>query len=331
MANITSTSSTCASSLDGTRIFYREWSAKDPIGVLLILHGMSEHSGRYAEFGSILAEKLGLRVIAPDHRAHGRTACPNDGDYKELGKFGTLKNLSSLNCLEVMATDALDIVKHVHMKTPEAPLFIFGHSMGSIIARWTMKIIPADLEANLHGVVLSGVPTVPAAYERVPLVIALKTCLFFHTGQDALHGFVMGQFDDAVRKLRKDKTLPKDCMISSVLSEVDEFHRDPLCGQTVDLLIWDSLRSTLIRLQKPGAFFSSTSPSKYPIMFLAGRDDPICAFAKTSVADAEKMRQIGFKVDEVFLDGCQHEFIKEKEEVKELGISKTVSWIKSKL
>ncbi len=333
MTSIMSVSGTFTSSSDGMSIFYREWSLKDPRGILLILHGMSEHSGRYEEVGSLLADILNFKVVALDHRGHGRTACPNDGEYMELGKFHTRKDLSSLNCLEVMATDGLDLIRSIYGTNGnhDIPLFIFGHSMGTVIARWAMKIMPANIEARLHGVILSGVPTVPAIYERIPLMIVLKTALLLRTGQDALHRFVMGQFDDAIRKLRKDNSLPRDCMISSVRSEIDDFHRDPRCGQSIDLLIWDSLRMSLINLQKPETFFKNSSQRRYPLLFIAGKDDPICAFGKTSVADAKKMRTLGFHVDEVLLDCCQHEFTKETKEVKDLGLEKTLSWIRSKL
>jgi len=59
---------------DGVDVFYRRWLPTAKRGsVVLIAHGMSEHSGRYARVATALQEH-GYAVYAPDHRGHGRTA-----------------------------------------------------------------------------------------------------------------------------------------------------------------------------------------------------------------------------------------------------------------
>jgi alpha-beta hydrolase superfamily lysophospholipase len=322
-----------SSSTDGEKIFFRDWSVSNPKGVLLIVHGMSEHSGRYEEFSRDLAENWEIRVVVPDHRGHGRTACPDDLVTRDLGKFRTSKDIKSMDCMQVMAQDSLDSVRRVYQEDhlADTPLFIFGHSMGSVIARCAMRLIDSELCTHLRGVILSGVPTVPAFYEAVPLMLALKACILLGAGQTTLHEFVMGKFDDAVRKRRKDKTLPKDCVISSDNSQVERFHSDPYCGHSIDLHIWDSLRQTLIKLEKPGAYFADGKQRKFPLLFIAGKEDPICNFSKTSIADAQRMREIGFDVHEINLDGCQHEFLYEKPQVKKTAIDQTIVWITSKL
>lgn len=54
-------------------IFSRLWAHEEPKAVLLLVHGMAEHSARYADFGSFLAEN-GFAVFMNDHAGHGRSA-----------------------------------------------------------------------------------------------------------------------------------------------------------------------------------------------------------------------------------------------------------------
>ena len=56
----------------GTEIFFQNWCVDKPKGILVIAHGVGEHSGRY---GAIINELQGGRisVYALDHRGHGRS------------------------------------------------------------------------------------------------------------------------------------------------------------------------------------------------------------------------------------------------------------------
>ena len=57
---------------DGVRLFGARTEAKSPRCRLLIIHGMSEHFGRYRHFADFLADK-GVSVCGFDLRGHGRT------------------------------------------------------------------------------------------------------------------------------------------------------------------------------------------------------------------------------------------------------------------
>src|SRR5690349_22104862 len=57
----------------GVEVCSRWWLGDAPRAVVLISHGASEHSGRYARFAHALNE-AGFGAVALDHRGHGRTA-----------------------------------------------------------------------------------------------------------------------------------------------------------------------------------------------------------------------------------------------------------------
>jgi alpha-beta hydrolase superfamily lysophospholipase len=317
------------SKFDGQDIFFRSWRVANPRVSIYVVHGLSEHSGRYEEFASILSSSIAANVFALDHRAHGRTACPKgSGERVNLGVFNTSKKKSELNCLEVMGGDLLQLIEESSGSTP---IILFGHSMGSVIARWCIRLAPSAILDRVLGVVLSGVPTVPSRIERFPLLLLVTGAIALGRGQDSLHNFIIGKFDTAVRRSSGQSDLPKSCFLSSVREEIDKFREDPLCGQTVDLHIWKSMRRTLIELEDPKSFFKSLGERRFPILFISGKNDPVCAYGETSKRCAKKMSGMGFQVSEILLDDCIHEFIHEAPAVRTKGIEETQNWIKSKL
>ncbi len=101
----------------GANSFYRCWAPAEPRAVLLLAHGLAEHSGRYGEFASYFAD-AGIAIYALDFPGHGRSD----------GKRGHVRDFQEY-------TDAvgalLSLARQAH---PSIPFVIFGHSMGGLIA-----------------------------------------------------------------------------------------------------------------------------------------------------------------------------------------------------
>src|SRR5262245_42718881 len=108
---------------DGIEVFYRRWVPDGPVrAVVLIVHGASEHSARYARFASVLGDE-GYAVRALDLRGHGRTAASTGtGKLGERGMDGVFADLDAL----------VDLAR---AEFPSLPIVLFGHSMGSLIAQ----------------------------------------------------------------------------------------------------------------------------------------------------------------------------------------------------
>jgi len=123
--------------------FYRVWwpATTPPRGVLLLVHGLGEHGGRYEHVGAFLA-RHGLVVYALDHQGHGRSG----------GRRGWIADFTHL----------LDDLEAFHAFVASAhggrPLVLLGHSMGGLIVTAYLlerKRLRPDL------VVLSGPAIVP--------------------------------------------------------------------------------------------------------------------------------------------------------------------------
>ncbi|MDG1165786.1 MAG: alpha/beta hydrolase, partial [Porticoccaceae bacterium] len=52
--------------------YYHQWKSEKAVAWLHIMHGMAEHSARYADLATFLNQQ-GIMVTAGDHRGHGRT------------------------------------------------------------------------------------------------------------------------------------------------------------------------------------------------------------------------------------------------------------------
>src|SRR4051812_43792561 len=107
--------------VDGVSVAYRRWEPDGDVrGVVQIVHGASEHSGRYGRLAAALTAR-GLAVYAMDLRGHGRTAKSTG-----IGRFGG----SSVDRIldDVHAVQLLMAEQH-----PGVPRVLLGHSMGSMI------------------------------------------------------------------------------------------------------------------------------------------------------------------------------------------------------
>lgn len=94
------------------------------IGVVQISHGMVEYIKRYDEFARYL-NQYGILVVGNDHLGHGETAKTDD----DWGYF------CSDNMSETVVEDLYKITCFAKKNYPDVPYFLFGHSMGSFMAR----------------------------------------------------------------------------------------------------------------------------------------------------------------------------------------------------
>jgi len=119
----------------------------DPVGTLLAVHGLSEHSGRYEGLAEA-ALASGLAMAAVDLVGHG----------KSPGRRG---HIDSFEADHLGAVDAL--VRRVETERPDMPLVLVGHSLGGLIAaRWAQRRVFAR---RLRGLILIA----PFVAPRMPI------------------------------------------------------------------------------------------------------------------------------------------------------------------
>ena len=126
----------------GPSLYYQSWTPPDHCtAVLLIAHGLAEHSGRYEHFAAFFVAR-GYAVFALDHIGHGKS----DGDRCHIRRFSEYTDGISL------------LLDRAREKYPGTPVILVGHSMGGLIA--TRFLI--EHQAEFAGCVLSGAAIQPA-------------------------------------------------------------------------------------------------------------------------------------------------------------------------
>ena len=120
----------------GLEIYWQAWlSDGEPRAVIVLAHGASEHSGRYAWTGEQLNAR-GYAVYAIDHRGHGQSA----------GSRAVIDRMH--NAVEDLHT----LVERAQGAHPGRPLVLLGHSMGGCVA----LAYTIEHEDALDALMLSG-------------------------------------------------------------------------------------------------------------------------------------------------------------------------------
>jgi alpha-beta hydrolase superfamily lysophospholipase len=130
---------------DGPRIHgYRWLPPGEPMAVVQIIHGMSEHAARYARFAEAMTD-TGIAVYAADLPGHGKTA--REG---ELGHIADRRGWRV--ALDAVAAVHAEIEDEQLGKPPNKPIFMLGHSMGSFLLQHYL----VEHGAKLSGAILSA-------------------------------------------------------------------------------------------------------------------------------------------------------------------------------
>ncbi|APE33942.1 lysophospholipase [Nocardia mangyaensis] len=123
---------------NGGRIAWRAWQPESTArGVIVLVHGVAEHSGRYEHVGEVLAGE-GFAVYALDHIGHGLSE-------------GASANIGSMQAAADNVATLLELAGAAH---PGVPRFLLGHSMGSLVVLHLATRAPVDVA----GIVVSAPP-----------------------------------------------------------------------------------------------------------------------------------------------------------------------------
>lgn len=126
---------------DALTIYHQAWLPDgDPKAVVILLHGLAEHSGRYTHVAKSLTD-AGYAVHALDHRGHGKS----DGKRTYVKTYAEYQR------------DILQFRRLVELRHPDLPLFVLGHSMGGNLALGHVL----DHHAGVRGMALSAPALAP--------------------------------------------------------------------------------------------------------------------------------------------------------------------------
>lgn len=289
------------SNLDGTHITADYYAIEDSKALILIIHGMAEHRGRYAA----LAERLnmaGYDVLVPDQRGHGDS--PVEGHY---GYYGEKKGM------ERQLYDFIEILKLANEK--QLPLYFLGHSMGTLWVRFIMKRYP-----NLaKKVLLSGTPAYQKGTQVVsPLVSGISS---FSPQKPAT--WIARQMNDSFNK-QVPNALTEFDWLSFDRDNIARYMQDPKCGFPFTLAGYAVLFDLMEEVYG-GDPWTVNNPN-LPIVFFSGTHDPVGKVASGGVSKAlEDLRLKGYNnVGLRYFDRSRHEIYNDQE--KDVVIQATIDF-----
>jgi acylglycerol lipase len=141
---------------DGLDIFARGWEPEQaPKAVVCLVHGLGEHSGRYAHVAEALG-KAGYALFGFDLRGHGRS--------------GGLRGHAP--SLEAYLQDIDQSIEQARARYPASPMFLYGHSLGGILAlNYVLRRKP-----EFNGVIVTA-PAMHSGLEEQPAKVLLAKIL----------------------------------------------------------------------------------------------------------------------------------------------------------
>lgn len=117
-------------------LHYRAWRAERAEGRVLVVHGLGDHSGRFAAFGGWLAEH-GIEAAAVDLRGHGRSG----GRRGHAGSFADLLG------------DVEGLRRRLVEERGELPTVLFGHSLGGLVV---LRYLQEGAASEVRGAVAAA-------------------------------------------------------------------------------------------------------------------------------------------------------------------------------
>ena len=128
---------------DSLDLYYQDWLPDGgPKAVLLVVHGLGEHGGRYGNLVDYFVPR-GYGVYSYDQRGHGKSA----------GVKGYVERFAHFSYdLDIM----LGLVRRRH---PKVKIFLVGHSIGGLVA----VAYAAKHREEFDGLILSGATLSPPA------------------------------------------------------------------------------------------------------------------------------------------------------------------------
>ncbi len=265
---------------------------KKPKAVLVVAHGMAEHHKRYFSFAEFLSEN-NYSVYLYDHRGHGETA----SEPESYGFF------SEKDGWQKVVDEFKKVVDFARAENPETPLFVMGHSMGSLVVRCFIN----ENSNEIDGAILCGTPTVPAWLAKIGRTLA--TIIIKKIGakkhSPLLEGLSLGSFNTKFKPART----PYD-WISSDEDQVNLYIEDSKCGFHCSSSFYRDLYSLVIESLNPKAI-AKVSKS-LPIFFIAGDKDPCGNMGKGVLKLYRKYKKN--KIEDVNIklyENGRHEILKE--------------------
>ncbi len=286
------TESTFKSSTGVCDIYWRKFIPDEDVKAVVVMHhGMAEHSDRYLDFFEYLTSQ-GYAVYMHDMANHGKS----NQNAEETGYFGDKDGYVGL------IKDFKIMFDNAKSDYPDKKIVICGHSMGSFIARCLTARYP---DAGFSAAIYIGTGgSNPAA--SIGDILSRAVCKTKGTKYKSkmLDSLTFGSYNN---KFEKRTTFD---WLSTNTESNDKYIKDDMCG----FLFSAAGMNDLIKLniESNSKQWYENVPSSLPILLISGEMDPVSSYGKGIKEIYDKLNESGHTdVTMKLYTGLRHEILNE--------------------
>ena len=262
--------------------------ACQPKGVVQLVHGFGEHSRRYLHMIVQLME-AGFIVAADDHVGHGKTALEND-TWGDWGTHGCETMMEDEHLLKGLAQE----------KYPNIPYFMFGHSMGSIIARQCL----ATYGEELKGAVICGTVG-PGAVPCEEGIAILKPLVDAGKGAEADPAILGKLLGGLFARIEEEVKIGNEWICHDPYVQMDHA-ADPFDAFTKPTSNEALLQFIEMIAQVNTKEWAAKVPN-IPLYNIAGAEDPCGSYGEGVELVSRWLKETGHDVTNKLYEGYRHE------------------------
>lgn len=263
-------------------------------GVIQIIHGASEHLGRYEHFAQKCVD-AGYHVIGHDLLGHGKSSIRKDRIHftNELGFHKVYEGIKTVR-------------DYIEDNYPEYDVMMFGHSMGSLFGRYTL--IKDHL--RYKAAVFSGTGDfnpLSASFAKL-----LSWFIVTFKGKEHISPFFNHRvLEGHIRSMKKNGLINRRVeWLTQDMKKVQAFINDPYCGREFTIQAQRDLLTLVKEIQSKPKI--KEGASSMPILFISGELDGLGEYGEGIKRLRDKYSDLGYSnVHFKILNNCRHEVINE--------------------
>lgn len=265
-----------------------------PKAVVQIAHGICGKKERFKEFMNYLSEN-GYACVANDHRGHGESIIYNkDRGYSYRGRSAA------------MIADMEGVTSWIEDRFPDTPIFLLGHSMGSLAVRTYIR----KHDEKISGLIVCSSPS----YDPLTIIgyILAKALCLINKGRIRPARIQENTSSKYNRRFKDEGDKAWTCSDPAVRETVS---KDPACNFVLTADYSLTLMELMMKTYSGRKWHCHNS--SMPILFLSGEDDPCLIDRKHFLHAVDHIRSVGYaNVGYHLYPGMRHEVLHEKEKQK---------------